>query len=148
VAESARISSAFIDDIFLYFIYHRIYFVNQEDTMKLEPNLIKAILEWGEDNLPERRGLNSKNLEIGQYSSEKITFHIQLLYENGYLDCIDASSQSGNQYLLKNLTMNGYQYLYLLKGKAWIKAKGIMKDIGVIFVESAIKAVIDKTLSN
>ena len=47
-------------------------------------------------------------------------------------------------YHYKNLTMNGYQYLALLKSKAWKTAQKLVKDLGVIFVEGAIKAVIDK----
>ena len=113
--------------------------------MKLEPKLIKKILEFGEDNLPDRsKTTSTENIVINGYSREQIIFHLNLLWKNGYVDCLDVSDLNQEDYLYNNLTMNGYQYLNLLRSKAWKTAEKLVKDLGVIFVEGAIKAVIDK----
>lgn len=115
--------------------------------MKLEPELIKKILEFGEENLPNRNEtFSTENIVINGFSREQLTFHIRLLWENDYIHCLEDSRGNHEDYFYKNLTMNGYQYLYLLRGKAWNTAKTMIKDVGVIFVESAIKAIIDKIL--
>lgn len=117
--------------------------------MKLEPDLLKEILVYCEDNLPDKqRGINASRLIIPNYQDNQIIFHTKLLYENGYLDCIDMSSHDGEDFFIKNLTMNGYQYLHLLRSKAWNTAKGLLHETGVIFAEAAIKAFIDKVNVN
>jgi hypothetical protein len=114
--------------------------------MKLEPDLIKEILQWCEDNLPENpeKLIRISNFKFNQYSINQITFHTKLLYDNGYIECIDVTTNDSEDYIILNLTMNGYQYLSLLKSKAWNTAKGVVHDFGVIFAEAAIRAVIDK----
>lgn len=113
--------------------------------MKLEPDLIKELLEWGEENLPcyERSWL-SDSIKIKDYSVDQITFHIYLLWKNDYIECTDSSAGITKLYFYDNLTMNGYQYLNLLRSKAWNAAKGLLHETGVIFAEAAIKALIDK----
>lgn len=117
--------------------------------MKLEPDLLKEILIYCEENLPDKkRVIKASEIIISNYQDKEILFHVKLLYENGYLDCIDLSSHDGEDYFIKNLTMNGYQYLHLLRSKAWNTAKGLLHETGVIFAEAAIKAVIDKVSVN
>jgi len=113
--------------------------------MKLEPELIKKILVFGEDNLPDRsKTTSTENIVFNGYSREQLTFHIRLLWENGYIDCLNVSGGNHEDYFYNNLTLSGYQYLNLLRSKAWKTAEKLVKDLGVIFVEGAIKAVIDK----
>jgi hypothetical protein len=113
--------------------------------MKLEPELIKEILLWGEEHLPDdEKSWEARDLDIPNFDKKEIIFHVKLLNDNGYLECEDVSDLSGYDYILNNLTMNGYQYLELLRSKAWDTAKSLMHEIGVIFAESAIRAVIQK----
>lgn len=113
--------------------------------MKLEPELLKMILVWCEENLPDDKGSwDDSSLNFKQFTRQQIQFHAKLLCENGYLDYIDTSTQSGFSCILNHLTMNGYQYLHLMKSKAWNIAKGLVHEVGVIFSEAAIKAVIEK----
>jgi hypothetical protein len=111
--------------------------------MNLEPDLIKKNLEYGEENFPEKRPCQSSQIDIKGFSKEQIIFHVYLLWREGYIEC-DDTIYSREHYSYKNLTMNGYQYLNLLQSKAWKTAQNMIKDLGVIFVEGAIKAVIDK----
>lgn len=116
--------------------------------MKLEPELIKAILIWCEKQLPdENKSWEASNLEINGYNQNQIIFHTKLLLDNGYIEGEKDFTLSSRDYSIENLTMNGYQYLNLLRSKTWNTAKKTMKEVGIIFVESAIKAVIDRYLA-
>ncbi len=113
--------------------------------MKLEPNLIKEILIWCEENLPcKEKAWLASELEFKHYDSDQIIFHIKLLNQENYIDCIDSSAGNYNDYFLNHLSMNGYQYLNILRSKAWKTAQGVIHEFGVIFAEAAIRAVIDK----
>ena len=115
--------------------------------MKIEPGLIKDILQWCEENLPDdEKSWEASVLVFKGYDSKQIVFHTKLLFDNGYLECIDVSTAGEKDFILENLTLNGYQYLALLKSNAWNIAKSSIRELGVIFAEVAIKAVIDKTL--
>jgi len=118
--------------------------------MKIEPEIIEEILSWCELNLPEKSGdefTNSNDIFCHEKSPEeclKYSFHTKLLVENGYIDAWVSTKGYRDGFSLQNLTLNGYQYLNLLRSKAWNTAKSLLHDIGVIFAEGAIKAVIDK----
>jgi Hypothetical protein (DUF2513) len=113
--------------------------------MKLEPDLIKNILQYCEDNLPDKmQWTRASDLSFKGYDSQQIVYHVGLLWKNGYIEGGDASTLTDKGYLIYGLTMNGHQYLELLKSKAWNTAKGLIHELGVIFTEGAIKAVIDK----
>lgn len=115
--------------------------------MKLEPDLIRSILVWCEDNLPneENAEVEFEESDFPKYSLAKINFHTKLLIEENYIIGNVVRFIDGHEKItLLHLTMNGYQYLNLLNSKAWKTAQRIMKDFGVIFVEGAIKAIIDK----
>jgi hypothetical protein len=115
--------------------------------MKLEPDLIKEILIWCEEKLPdENKSWLASEIIIPGYSKFQTIFHVKLLFDNGYIEGTDSSVGNTSDYFLENLTLNGYQYLSLLRSKAWNTAKEIMHDVGVIFAESAIRAVINKYL--
>jgi hypothetical protein len=117
--------------------------------MKLEPDLIKEILGWCEETLPDdEKGWLVSDLELKKYSPKQINFHVKLLCENGYIDYSDSSSARGFSCFLNHLTMDGYQYLNLLRSKAWNTAKKITHEFGVIFAEGAIKAIIEKYQGN
>lgn len=112
--------------------------------MNLEPELIKEILEWSEQNLPEKEYFTASELKIKKYTSAQIIFHVGLLIDNKYIKAFDASADNRKDYLLLSLTMDGYQYLNLLKSKAWNTAKALLHEGGVIFAEAAINSVIAK----
>lgn len=116
--------------------------------MKLEPELIKEILLWCEGHLPDDEKMwSASDIEIKGFESKQIQFHTKLLFDNGYIDGESANTLTSKDIDLNHLTMSGYQYLELLRGKAWKTAKGIMYKVGVIFAEGAIKAIIDKTVT-
>ncbi|MHB8806561.1 MAG: DUF2513 domain-containing protein [Anaerolineaceae bacterium] len=113
--------------------------------MPLDPDLLKLILLWGEDHLPdEKKSWLASEIAIKKYTKSEIIFHVKLLNDNGYLECQNVSDNKKQEYFINNLTLNGYQYLELLRSKAWNTAKNLMHEIGVIFAESAIRAVIQK----
>jgi len=79
--------------------------------MKLEPELIKHLLEWGEDYLPDRtKAWSTNEITISGFSNDQITFHVYLLWKNDYIDCYDASANNQSEYFYNHLTLNGYQY--------------------------------------
>jgi hypothetical protein len=111
--------------------------------MNLEPDLLKEILQWCEDNLPDRDKILKISLtKFGDYSKEQIKFHSKLLFDNGYLEAIHIETNDDEDFIIENLTLNGYQYLNLLRSKAWNNAKGLLHEFGVIFAEAAIRQVI------
>jgi hypothetical protein len=149
------------------------------NIMKIEPDLIKEILQYCEDNLPDYNTVHSsETVKFSGFPKGTVMYHIRLLIEEKYivgkydkdyelppilkrpsnieeeiendqitLEWNKKISFCRDYYSLQYLTMNGHQYLNLLKSKAWNTAKGLLGDIGVIFVEGAIKAVIDKVLN-
>jgi len=117
--------------------------------MKLEPDLIKEILLWCEKYLPDyEKSWKASEIEVLNFTKKEIIFHVKLLNDNDYLECIDLSDHQEHDYIINNLTLNGYQYLELLRSKAWNTAKSLMHEIGVIFAESAIRAVIQKHIGS
>ena len=117
--------------------------------MKLDPELIKNILQFCEDKLPDDNlSYSPSDMKFDGFTEQQILFHVKLLCQNGYLDYIDSSSVRGFDCWINHLTMNGYQYLNLLNSKAWNTAKGLVHELGVIFAEGAIKAIIDRFGSN
>jgi hypothetical protein len=128
--------------------------------MKLEPDLIKEILEWCEEYLPDYEiKHNSDELLFKGFSEEQILYHLELLIDEKYILAQKVTYIWGISDNLKNkdsdkstlpykynisqLTMNGHQYLQLLKSPAWTKAKSLLHETGVIFAEGAINALID-----
>jgi hypothetical protein len=112
--------------------------------MKLEPELIKAILQWGEDTLPcKEQSWLASQLEFTGFTPDQIVFHVQLHSEERYINCIESGHGNYKDYFIENLTMNGYQYLNLLRSKAWNTAKGIIRELGVMVSEVAIRTVIE-----
>ncbi len=128
--------------------------------MKLDPELIKNVLEWCEDNLPEHQGYSFSDIEIPEYDKEAVKLHAKLLCDSGYITFhktkgIEGGNKNGvyqfskpSYEILDNLSLNGYQYLKLLKSPAWTKAKSLLHETGVIFAEGAINALIDVAKAN
>lgn len=117
--------------------------------MKIEPALVKEILDWCQENLPNTNNSGHESLiKFSKYSQEQIHYHIKQLNDGGYLDTSSISADNRTEYYLNDLTWNGHQYIALLNSKAWNTAKSILHETGVIFAEAAIKAIIDKYGTN
>jgi hypothetical protein len=125
--------------------------------MELNPELLKKVLEWCEDNLPKGDGVYPPDIIIESYSKEEIKLHVKLLSDAGYISHHSTPAKKGgvskegafrfsvpSYTYIDNLSLNGYQYLKLLKSPAWNKAKSLLHETGVIFAEAAIKALIEK----
>ncbi len=63
-------------------------------------------------------------LNIDGYSEEKISYHVNLLYEAGLIDTIDQSSLNSYRWEPKRLTWQGHEFLDSARNdNSWGKAK-------------------------
>jgi len=84
--------------------------------MILDKDLIRSILLWCEDKLPDKtRGYKASEIKIPGYKSEQIIDHLAFLAEGGYLIVQDFSTDDKTNYLIYRLSYYGYQYLEAIK---------------------------------
>jgi hypothetical protein len=102
--------------------------------MKLDMDLIREILLWCEERIPdETRSFTTDDLEIEGHTHFQIKYHVKLLADNGYLEVIDGSTMGDPYfYFLKCLTLDGYQFLALIKSdKVWKSIKEVLGKVGL-----------------
>ena len=107
--------------------------------MKLEMDLIRGILLWCNDNLPEN-SIASSEIAISGFTKNQITFHIRLLADEGFIKVIDAGS-NGDRFgcIPVHLTMRGYEFLESTKNDTiWNGMKEVAAKIGIKLIIDAI----------
>lgn len=107
-------------------------------------DLIRDILIWGENNLPEKCGFHTSKLIFPGFTSEEIGFHIKLLVDNGFIEAIDVrASGDKTSYLLNNLTWNGYDFLGAMKSDTvWNGMKEAAQSMGIQAIKLAFPIIV------
>ena len=84
--------------------------------MILDTDLIRSILLWCEDKLPDKKhGYQASEIKIPGYKSEQIIKHIEILAEGGYLIVQDFSIDDKTNCIIYGLSYYGCQYLETIK---------------------------------
>lgn len=111
--------------------------------MKRDLILIKKLLLYAEEKEVNTPTLGEK-IEIDDYTSDEINYHIKLLYQAGFVEIIDASSGRYMSFFLNDLTWDGQTFLELLKrDTTWNKTKEMAKEAGGWAIETIFKALIE-----
>ena len=107
--------------------------------MKRDFNLIREILL----DIEKREGDSwSSAINVDGYPSNQITYHIKMLCDKGLIECKDISTLQGTNFLMKNLTFEGHDFLDAIREKAvWNKTCKYIKDKGGAFTLDIIKEV-------
>ena len=106
--------------------------------MKLDPDLVRELLLWGERELPSNSGeLNFP--AIDGFGETEIAYNCLLANEAGFFESIKV--QSAGEYFVqaypRKLTYQGHQYLETIRDdKIWAKAKEGATKIGSFSLET------------
>jgi hypothetical protein len=106
--------------------------------MKLNPDLVRELLLWGENNLPSESG----NLEfpiIAGFDEQEIAYHCLMSDEAGFFESINISTNDDlfQRMHPRRLTYSGHQYLETIRDeKVWAKAKEGARKIGSFSMET------------
>lgn len=113
--------------------------------MKLDTDLIRKVLIWCEAKLPDKdRSYQASEIEIKDYISDQILYHVELLVDGGYLKVINCSSNLGVDYFIKRLTYDGAQFLEIIKSNTvWKKFKVKAKEVGLPTVQVMLPILVD-----
>ncbi|MBN1364991.1 MAG: DUF2513 domain-containing protein [Syntrophaceae bacterium] len=83
--------------------------------------LIKKILLYAEKNL---KAADILQVKLDGYSNDEIAYNTKLLYEAGFLECMDVSDSSGPEFLIKSITWVGHDFIdNCINDTAWKKTK-------------------------
>ena len=77
--------------------------------MKRDLNVIRYIFDYVENSTADI--IEPSDMVSDSYDLRTINHHIKLLADQHYVEIIDASTLSGEYYLIKSITMRGYDYL-------------------------------------
>jgi hypothetical protein len=102
------------------------------------PDLVRALLLYFEAK-QEFRPIKSKEIAIAGYDSRAIVYHIDLMYEGGFLSCEPVTSSTSNRLIEAipfRLTWKGHEFLDAMRNEGiWKQVKATLrsKAIGVTF---------------
>lgn len=115
--------------------------------MKLDTELLKKILIWCEDNIPdENKSFQASEVQFEGYTPFQTMFHIKKLVESGYILAYDSSTGRYTEYIFEELSLEGYELLNIMKNDTvGAKIKKVLSDLGLqafpILLTTAIKAI-------
>jgi len=83
-------------------------------------------------------------ISIDGYSGVEISYHIEKLYEGGYVNAINTTSSDGFDYRVKSMTYQGHQFLDLARDRTmWEQAKKLIKEKGLEITIEIISKVLE-----
>lgn len=88
--------------------------------MKLDINVIQYIFNYVENSSCDI--VYPSNMANDRYDFDTLNFHIKLLADQNYLEIIDATTFEGRNFLIKGITMQGYDYLDSIRETTTCKA--------------------------
>lgn len=102
--------------------------------MKLNPDLLRDILVWCEDNLPQKSlSIMATNIHIPDWSSQQIVYHLTLLSESGYIKTRSFGVDMNKDFIVERMTMNGHELLSTMRNETtWKKIKEILDKFGLV----------------
>ena len=84
-----------------------------------------------------------EGIEIPGYSTEQINHHVWLLWEAGFIDALDNSSQGNPCYYPRCLTWQGHEFLDAIRNRdIWQKTKDIVGKAGTATVSAIFEVAI------
>jgi hypothetical protein len=112
--------------------------------MKYDMDLVRKLLLWCEDNLPDKvNSVRARDLIIDAYSPDQIVYHVGLMTEAGFLKVIEAHSFGGENYLIQRLTYSGVEFLEGIKSDTvWNGVKEESEKIGIKIFTSVIPVIL------
>jgi hypothetical protein len=112
--------------------------------MQRDMDLIRKILLVIEEQPAGKRF----RVKIEGYDDDAIQGHLALLYEHKLINAIDASSHSGQAYLVRGLTWEGHDFIEAVRNETvWRKAFGIITEKGGGFTLEMIKELLKRLLA-
>ena len=98
--------------------------------MKRDIDLVRTILlAIEEDDCATGHGFI--RLNISGCPQEKVSYHVELLYEAGLVDAVNSSTLNNYQWFPKRLTWEGHEFLDSARNKnLWEQAKKELEKIG------------------
>lgn len=112
--------------------------------MKRDMELFREILRQLEEKVDLRLPIHP---DIEGYSQEQISYHIELLSQEGFVDAIDMSDDSEYHWEAIKLTNSGHDFLEAAKNETvWRKAKDKILSIGGGFTLKAMSVLMEKHL--
>jgi hypothetical protein len=110
--------------------------------MKRDWDLIRQVLLEVEELDTHTRDKKQYGIRYGERSdTDALAEHALLLYENGYLEAIDAGTMSGPGIVAPKLTWQGHELLDTMRsGPVWNRVKTIASDKGIELTFDAVKA--------
>ncbi len=113
--------------------------------MKRDMDLIREILLRVEQSKSPPSDID---LDIPEYDDNEITYNIGLLFKAGLVEAIDASSSSGNHYLITGITWDGHEFLDASRNNdVWTKTKEYIASKGGGMTFDVLKQLLTKFLS-
>jgi hypothetical protein len=101
--------------------------------MKLDTELIRDLLIYFEETLPDKkRWVVASSIKLEGYTSHQIMSHIPLLLDCEYIKASSQSADNMTDYFISRLTMNGHQFLDLIRNdNLWKHIKTLLGKIGL-----------------
>ncbi|MBW3130722.1 DUF2513 domain-containing protein [Hymenobacter profundi] len=112
--------------------------------MRRDIELVKSILEYFEAKTDFH---HEEHIVIDGYSSNLIKYHLQIMYEAGFINAEPIQSQKGRLYSLLpfRLTWQGHEFLDTIRSKkTWSRIKSIVQSKGLDLSFEVIKKLADK----
>jgi hypothetical protein len=101
--------------------------------MKMKMELIRKLLIYFQDNLPENFSERSDFINISNYTKEEIIYHVALLKDKGYIDAKCFYESNLEICDVRRLTFDGNQLLGLMKDqRTWGILRTALKDTIVV----------------
>jgi hypothetical protein len=99
--------------------------------MKRDPEIIRKLLLFFEEK-PDVNLVDPKSITIDGHDSTTIHYHIDLMYEAGFLSCETAKSSISERLIYAipfRLTWEGHEFLDAARSQTiWNKAREILKN--------------------
>lgn len=112
--------------------------------MKKDIELIRKILIAIENDNGDP--LEWIDLKIEGYNEATISYHIELLYQKGYIDAENLSSFGQYLWVAKSLTMDGHEFLDSIRNETvWNKVLNVIREKGGDITIEALKQLVLET---
>jgi len=99
--------------------------------MKRDPEIIRKLLLFFEEK-PDVSHVEAKSIKIDDHDPDTIQYHINLMYEAGFLSCETANSSTSDRLIYAlpfRLTWKGHEFLDAARNQTiWNKAREILEN--------------------
>jgi hypothetical protein len=109
--------------------------------MNLEMDLIREILKWCNDNLPDNeKEYITNEIDIPNFTVDQIDFHFKLLIDAGYINgTYNIDLTDTFNCIPLHLTLGGYEFYESTKDDTiWNGMKDVAGKIGIQIITDAI----------